>query len=168
MPWCPICKAEYREGFNNCNDCKVPLVPALEEEANEELHIDEYDTEEFLMSVLDDNHANVIESILQQYNIPMFRRYKESGGYMKIVWARTPFGIDLYVPSKALEYSREILASNTADLEGMEEHIPLEDLDNQKDEEPYPFLNNRNVFKYLIIVLNLVSILIILILRFLL
>ena len=30
MPFCPKCKAEYREGFIMCADCKVPLVESLE------------------------------------------------------------------------------------------------------------------------------------------
>ena len=30
MPFCPKCKAEYREGFVMCADCKVPLVESLE------------------------------------------------------------------------------------------------------------------------------------------
>ncbi len=32
MPYCPKCKAEYREGFKFCVDCKVPLVSELEED----------------------------------------------------------------------------------------------------------------------------------------
>lgn len=31
MPFCPICKAEYQEGFTECADCKVELVDNLEE-----------------------------------------------------------------------------------------------------------------------------------------
>ena len=32
MPWCPKCKAEYREGFTECATCHVPLVDVLPEE----------------------------------------------------------------------------------------------------------------------------------------
>ncbi len=28
--FCPVCKAEYREGFSHCDDCDVALVAALE------------------------------------------------------------------------------------------------------------------------------------------
>lgn len=31
MPFCPNCKNEYREGFTECYDCKIPLVDSLEE-----------------------------------------------------------------------------------------------------------------------------------------
>lgn len=32
MPWCPKCRAEYREGFTECNTCGVPLVDELPRE----------------------------------------------------------------------------------------------------------------------------------------
>lgn len=38
MPYCPKCKAEYREGFKVCVDCKVPLVQTLEETNEESSH----------------------------------------------------------------------------------------------------------------------------------
>lgn len=27
--FCPDCRCEYREGFTECSDCKIPLVPKL-------------------------------------------------------------------------------------------------------------------------------------------
>ena len=32
MPWCPVCKNEYREGIKLCAECKVELVDHLEDE----------------------------------------------------------------------------------------------------------------------------------------
>lgn len=29
MPWCPICKNEYREGFTTCAECNVQLVASI-------------------------------------------------------------------------------------------------------------------------------------------
>lgn len=37
MPWCPVCKNEYREGIKLCAECKVELVDHLEEEQKNEL-----------------------------------------------------------------------------------------------------------------------------------
>jgi hypothetical protein len=31
--YCPQCRVEYREGFTECSDCNVPLVPVLPPEA---------------------------------------------------------------------------------------------------------------------------------------
>lgn len=32
MPWCPVCKNEYKEGISRCADCNVDLVEELEKE----------------------------------------------------------------------------------------------------------------------------------------
>lgn len=34
--FCPECRAEYREGFTECSDCKVPLVRELPPEPKRE------------------------------------------------------------------------------------------------------------------------------------
>lgn len=36
MPWCPVCKCEYKKGIEKCADCKVDLVESLEAENPEE------------------------------------------------------------------------------------------------------------------------------------
>ena len=42
MPWCPKCKAEYREGFTECSTCRVPLVDTLPEENEENKKPEEF------------------------------------------------------------------------------------------------------------------------------
>ena len=37
MPWCPVCKNEYREGIKLCAECRVELVDHLEAEQNTDL-----------------------------------------------------------------------------------------------------------------------------------
>lgn len=34
--YCPVCKAEYRQGFRRCSDCDVDLVPSLPQEIRTE------------------------------------------------------------------------------------------------------------------------------------
>jgi hypothetical protein len=29
--FCPLCKAEFREGFSRCSDCEIELVPSREQ-----------------------------------------------------------------------------------------------------------------------------------------
>lgn len=43
MPWCPVCKNEYREGYTHCNDCDVDLVDSLEEGPSALIAGTEYD-----------------------------------------------------------------------------------------------------------------------------
>ena len=48
MPFCPKCKAEYREGFTICADCKVPLVESLESKKRQEEINDKPDSSIFM------------------------------------------------------------------------------------------------------------------------
>ncbi|MCU0290798.1 MAG: DUF2007 domain-containing protein [Thermoanaerobaculaceae bacterium] len=34
MPWCPECRAEYRDGFVRCSECQVDLVAVLPEDGD--------------------------------------------------------------------------------------------------------------------------------------
>ena len=36
MPWCPICKNEYREGIKTCADCGAALVETLSDADDKE------------------------------------------------------------------------------------------------------------------------------------
>ena len=36
MPWCPICKCEYKKGIDTCVDCNVELVRILKEDREKE------------------------------------------------------------------------------------------------------------------------------------
>lgn len=108
MPWCPNCRTEYREDFNTCSDCGSQLVMEIEPiEPLKEEQI-EYDQEALLVSV-SDAEADVIESLLQSYGIPVMRKYKEAGAFLNIYMGTSMYGIDLYVPSKELERAKEIL-----------------------------------------------------------
>ncbi|MDF2672863.1 MAG: hypothetical protein K0R09_1128, partial [Clostridiales bacterium] len=68
MPWCPKCKAEYREGFNLCANCNIELVDELERSSDEDANV-VYDKEAFLITVANASEALVIEALLQSYGI---------------------------------------------------------------------------------------------------
>lgn len=65
MSFCPICKIEYREGFEYCSDCKVKLVDKLPVEINEEVPNIEETTENIsnadTMAIEDMIDSNVME-----------------------------------------------------------------------------------------------------------
>jgi hypothetical protein len=57
--FCPSCEAEYREGFTECNDCGVALVPVLEPHRREEIA-------EGLTAVLETTNAEELGEIVDR------------------------------------------------------------------------------------------------------
>ena len=43
MPWCPVCKNEYRDGIKLCAECKVELVEHLVDEKEQNAELEEQD-----------------------------------------------------------------------------------------------------------------------------
>ncbi|MCR4442752.1 MAG: hypothetical protein QHH10_10525 [Peptococcaceae bacterium] len=63
----------------------------------------------FLTQIEDDREADVIESMFGFYGIPLLRKYRWAGGFLKVFMGVSSFGVDLYVPESVLNISREIL-----------------------------------------------------------
>lgn len=124
MPWCPKCKTEYREGFERCSDCETDLVDELADEPVADKP-EEYEAEAFLVSAGSDMQADILESKLKFYGIPVVRKYRENGGYLKIYMGATPFGIDLYVPARLLADARELMENKTGSIEGKDDSDPI-------------------------------------------
>lgn len=72
---------------------------------------EQYDTEAFLISAANEMEASLLISKLNAYDIPVRKKYRESGDYLSIYMGSTPFGLDLNVPSKLLEKAREIITT---------------------------------------------------------
>lgn len=64
----------------------------------------------FLLQAESENEANIIESVLDSQGIPVRRRYREAGEYLKIYMGMTNFGVDIYVPQSAEEQARDLIA----------------------------------------------------------
>jgi hypothetical protein len=122
MAWCPECKTEYGEGFTKCHECGAGLVDVMNPAAEPEPHFGE---EAFLMTVPDKVQADVVESLLNSFEIPVAREYQEAGSYVRVFTGTTSFGIDLFVPSKALDKAKEIVRGSAA---GEEAPLPEEDV----------------------------------------
>ncbi len=106
MPWCPKCRIEYRENFSTCTDCNSNLVEKHEDE-NEEKPV--YDHEKYLTTVYNNIEADMLEALLNSYKIPVLRKYRDAGGYLKIYMGSVASAIDIFVPSKLYELAKDLI-----------------------------------------------------------
>ena len=74
MPWCPICKNEYREGIEKCADCGAALVKSL----------DDIKETAFLCYIGDDNAVEKFLSYLKYSGIDAVSEYNEEEQSYKI------------------------------------------------------------------------------------
>lgn len=147
MPWCPKCKAEYREEFDTCADCGVTLVEEYPEddydEAGDDIKKLPYDDpffgvpfgpEEqpvFLVGVMDLEEALRIKELLVSCKITVFT-IKHSD--LEDCPEDELEMVDLYVPLWAFERSIEILDEDDARMEALEES---DEFDFDEDDEIY-------------------------------
>ncbi|SNX54531.1 DUF2007 domain-containing protein [Thermoanaerobacterium sp. RBIITD] len=104
MSRCPKYGKEYNDDVHN-----VDLEDVKEMSSNSESKNN--DKEALLTSVYDDIEADIVESLLNSYDIPVLKKYKGAGVYMKVFMGKTKLGIDIYVPSKFFDKAKEILES---------------------------------------------------------
>lgn len=138
MPWCPSCGTEYREGIKTCYHCDgQPLTdtpPQPEKQKDHRTDWERYfdqnqeDQPAFLQTVTSDLDAEFIESLLRSYGIPVLRKYKLTGGYLKVTMGATNLGVDLYVPASVLQTAQDILRAP-------HERITPEMIENMSPEE---------------------------------
>jgi len=72
----------------------------------------------FLLQAESENEANIIESVLDSQGIPVRRRYREAGEYLKIYMGMTNFGVDIYVPESMEEQARDLMNYNDSEEPG--------------------------------------------------
>ena len=114
MPWCPECKAEYRENFNTCSECNVALVDqlALDDNQLQNKEVKEQDEKwVFLINVADGLDADLKEGLLKSCGINVIRKHQAFGGFIKICTGISNTGVDFYVPESQLTLAKGILES---------------------------------------------------------
>ncbi len=114
MPWCPKCKAEYRDSFNMCSECDVDLVTVLEVDDAQLQNKDEKDKKEewvLLINVADGLDADLKEGLLKSCGINVIRKHGGIGDFVKICTGFSNTGVDFYVPESQLTLAKEILES---------------------------------------------------------
>lgn len=64
-----------------------------------------------LVTTYDKIEADVLESKLLAYEIPVAREYRETGAYLTILLGNTAFGVDMFVPTDRLDEAKNIMGS---------------------------------------------------------
>ena len=101
--YCPKCGAEYREGFDECSDCGVALVPEAPRRSAE---IDEPLEEVFRTS--DRALLPVIESVLHAAGIPYSVAGQEAAALLPVTTARQLSAI-FRVPAHIADEARSLI-----------------------------------------------------------
>lgn len=110
MPWCPVCKNEYKEGYTHCSDCDVDLVESLEV-APKAIVFGEQTTIEGMLEYLKDHHFE-----------GAFSRYDEKEKQY-----------DLYVPYDKEDEAKNVLQGYLQEMMSMQQMAQREVMD--ADEE---------------------------------
>ena len=75
MPWCPVCRNEYREGIKLCAECQVELVDHLEDEEEQSANFEEQEKMARLQAMI---AAKQDEGELTEEQPPTYRTYQHS------------------------------------------------------------------------------------------
>jgi len=125
--FCPKCRAEFREGYTECSECKISLVEVLP-------NIPEPEPDEYVPVVTTTELAEllVIKSFLESAEIPYFTRGEEVLGiFPGLPEGRhsTPDGgiVSIHVPVAMAEEAIELLKHL--------ENVPEEENDDNGDAE---------------------------------
>ena len=93
-------------------------------------------SEPVLLTTVSSNYQlGLVQSILEEYNIPCLAQDRASGGYMRVYAGGSIFGTDIYVAPENLEEARELL--DVLVLDNMEE-VPEDELTKEAMEAGSP------------------------------
>ncbi len=109
MPFCPICKNEYREGITICHECKVPLVDDLKNGPAAVI----YGDQEYLEEMLDFCKNNGLTT--------GFIRFSEENNAQQLYFAQ-------YEVEEATKWIKVYLARKEMERLAEKAGIPMEDM----------------------------------------
>jgi len=65
--------------------------------------------EVFLLTAANSIEADMIGQLLKANGIPVLKKYKGMGGFLKIYMGDSIYGVDLFVPAELLDKARDII-----------------------------------------------------------
>ncbi len=93
-------------------------------------------SEPVLLTTVSSNYQlGLVQSILEEHNIPCLAQDRASGGYMRVYAGGSIFGTDIYVAPENLEEARELL--DILVLDNVEE-VPEDELTREAMEAGNP------------------------------
>ena len=115
MPFCPVCREEYRPGFTHCADCDELLVDSLPPEPYvEKTYVDEAEAV-LLCALTDEFRALMIETTLQDQGIPVLVKTGGAGRFFAENCGYSGELREIYVPAYLSGEAGDILEGMTLD-----------------------------------------------------
>lgn len=134
---CPKCNLDIDENIMQCPMCQTELLEQLQEQDESEFKDGEPVETAVLMTAKDELQANIVESLLAAYGIPLRRLYKGNDSFGRVFMGLTVNGIELYVPKHKLEEAAGIVENEMPKEEDMPEELdvlqPQEDLEDEAE-----------------------------------
>lgn len=112
MPFCPTCRAEYREGVSRCPDCDETLVDVLPPEPETVWDPTDWITVE---EVGDQATASLVEGFLLEQGLPV--RVLRRGDKTLVVAVGGLSGYEIQVPADDLDRALDSLAARDEALD---------------------------------------------------
>lgn len=123
MPFCPNCRAEYREGFTACKDCHVPLVDTLPEVAPEPTEVapplalpDGIKTPIAVYMAADRLEAEAVCGLLREHDIVSLDRPAAFGQIQAYSGADARFGVEILVDAAQTARARALIDERKHEL----------------------------------------------------
>ena len=163
MPWCPKCKAEYREGFTECSACHVPLVNSLPEE-NEVSERDKFvlpDGMEKPIAVYTASNrleAETICDLLREHDIVVFNRPAALRQIQAYAGADARFGVEIIVDASQTAQACALIDEMNHDLaeQPVDEEALARLAEEQAMETPEQPMEDNASFKLLPVVAGII------------
>ena len=127
MPFCPVCRVEYRQGFTHCVDCGELLAVTLESLPVPSDGQTEDNQPVLLCTISEDVTAGMIMTALQAEGIPAIMKSHGAGQYLTVYMGFSVFDKDIYVPAQYNLEALEVLRVFT----GENGFIPAKDSDDE-------------------------------------
>lgn len=125
MPWRPKCKTEYRDGFEECAECHIPLVAELPEESEQDAQQSAQLPEGMKKPIAvyfakNRMEAEIVCDLLREHDIAVFDRPAVFSQLKAYACTDSRFGIEVVVDASQTARARQLIDEMNQELGGQE------------------------------------------------